>query len=448
MRELVHLQPKQITNRRRPEVGTRATAAPRNGDDVGQRSENQKAANLLALVLALATFAISTGTFIVTGLLPGVASDLSVSVGTAGHLVTVFAVAYALSSPVLVALTGRVARRRLLVSTLTMSALANLAAAAAPTFSLLLATRVASACCAAICMPVAIATAAQLAPPGQKGRALSIAGGGISAAWLLGVPSGAVLVDYFGWRVSFVLAATLAILASIAVRALLPKVRSVPSTGGLRSRLAVAGRPLVLVTLVVTILAMVSGFTVLTYVRPLLEGLTGFGGEGIGSMLLLFGLAAVLGSVLGGYGADRWGYRASIIPMLILQALVLLLFSVLSVLGAASAVTIVVAAAAVATWGVVGFALVPLQQYRMIEVAPDEQNGVLSLNSSAVYAGQGLGAGLGSLVLGHASLASLGYVGALLAVAALTVFLLGTRALAKGPSQKKGFEPARIPYSK
>jgi DHA1 family putative efflux transporter-like MFS transporter len=165
-------------------------------------------------------------------------------------------------------------------------------------------------------------------------------------------------------------------------------------------------------------------------------------------MLLLFGLAAVLGSVLGGYGADRWGYRASIIPMLILQALVLLLFSVLSVLGAASAVTIVVAAAAVATWGVVGFALVPLQQYRMIEVAPDEQNGVLSLNSSAVYAGQGLGAGLGSLVLVHASPASLGYVGALLAVAALTVFLLGTRALVKGPSEKKGFEPAQIPYSK
>src|ERR671916_3541600 len=239
MRELVHHQPKQNTSRRRPEVGTQATAAPRDGDDVGRRSENQKAANLRALVLALATFAISTGTFIVTGLIPGVASDLAVSVGTAGHLVTIFAVAYALSSPVLVALTGRVARRRLLVSTLTLFALANVAAAAAPTFSLLLAARVASACCAAICLPVAIATAAQLAPPGQKGRALSIAGGGISAAWVLGVPLGAVLVDHFGWRVSFALAATLAILASIAVRALLPKVRSVPSSGGLRSRLTV-----------------------------------------------------------------------------------------------------------------------------------------------------------------------------------------------------------------
>ena len=71
-----------------------------------------------------------------------------------------------------------------------------------------------------------------------------------------------------------------------------------------------------LATLIVTVLGMVSGFTVLTYVRPLLEGLTGFEGEGIGLMVLSFGLGGVVGSVLGGYGADRWGYRMNAIPML------------------------------------------------------------------------------------------------------------------------------------
>src|SRR5215207_439737 len=143
MQELVHL-PRQ-ENSRRPEVRMLETATPRDGDDVRRQPENQRAANLHVLVLALATFAISTGTFIVTGLLPGVANDLSVSVGTAGHLVTVFAVVFALSSPVLVALTARVARRRLLVITLALFALTNVAAAAAPTFSLLLGARVASA---------------------------------------------------------------------------------------------------------------------------------------------------------------------------------------------------------------------------------------------------------------------------------------------------------------
>jgi predicted MFS family arabinose efflux permease len=161
-------------------------------------------------------------------------------------------------------------------------------------------------------------------------------------------------------------------------------------------------------------------------VRPLLEGLTGFGGEGIGSMLLLFGLAAIAGSVLGGYGADRWGYRATVVPVVVVQAFALLSFSLLPAAGAGSAFVIIGAAATMAAWGVAAFAFIPLQQYRLIEVAPDEQNGVLSLNSSAVYAGQGLGAGLGSLVLGYSSPAALGYVGAGLAAVALITFFLGT----------------------
>ncbi|HET6688377.1 MAG TPA: hypothetical protein VFG82_03350, partial [Rubrobacter sp.] len=109
-------------------------------------SAAQGSVNLRILVLALATFAIGTGTFIVAGLLGGVARDLSVSVGTAGHLVTVFAVAYAVLSPFLAA---------------------------------------------AVCTPVALATAACMAPPERKGRALSVTIGGISVAWVVGVPLGA-----------------------------------------------------------------------------------------------------------------------------------------------------------------------------------------------------------------------------------------------------------------
>jgi DHA1 family inner membrane transport protein len=414
-----------MTNTQVPNEGGELMSSTEQG---GQRLMDQKTASLRILVLGLATFAVGTGTFIVTGLLGGVARDLSVTVGTAGHLVTVFAIAFAVLSPVLVAATAHVGRRRLLVSALALFAVANATAAVAPSFSLLLLTRVAAAGLAAICTPVAVATAAQLAPPEHKGRALSVTIGGISVAWVVGVPSGAVIVDHLGWRASFALTAGLALFAAIAVGALLPRVKSAPTAaGGLASRLAVAGRPAILATLLVTVLAMVSGFTVLTYVRPMLEGLTGFGGEGIASMLLLFGLAAIAGSVLGGYGADRWGYRATVVPVLVVQALALLSFSLLPAAEAAgSAFAIIGAAAALAAWGVVGFALVPLQQYRLIEVAPDEQNGVLSLNSSAVYAGQGLGAGFGSLVLGYSSPAALGYAGAGLAAVALIAYVLGT----------------------
>ena len=99
---------------------------------------------------------------------------------------------------------------------------------------------------AAICTPVAVATAAQLAPPEHKGRALSGTIGGISMAWVVGVPSGAMVVDHLGWRVSFALTAGLALFAAIAVGTLLPRMKgAAAATGGLASRLAVAGRPAV-----------------------------------------------------------------------------------------------------------------------------------------------------------------------------------------------------------
>lgn len=404
-----------------------AAAHPRSGPSEPFTPVSGMSLNLRVLVLALATFAIGTGTFIVAGLLGGVARDLSIPIGSAGHLVTVFAVAYAVLSPFLVAATNRVARRRLLVTALVLFAGANVAAALAPTFSLLLLTRVAAAGFAAVCTPVALATAAHMAPPNRKGRALSVTIGGISVAWVVGVPLGAVIADHFGWRMSFALAAALALMAAAGVGLLLPTVSNQASAGSLFSRLAVVGRPVVLATLTVTLLAMVAGFSVLTYIRPLLEELTGLGGEGIGLMLLSFGLAGVVGSTLGGYGADRWGYRATVIPMLVALGFSLLSFSLLSALDVGSLFAIVGAGIALIAWGAVVFAFVPVQQHHLISVAPDEQSGVLSLNSSAVYVGQGLGAGLGSLTLGQLSLEALGYAGALLAALPLIVLLLASR---------------------
>jgi predicted MFS family arabinose efflux permease len=142
-------------------------------------------------------------------------------------------------------------------------------------------------------------------------------------------------------------------------------------------------------------------------------------------MLFVFGLAGVVGSYLGGYGADRWGYRATALPMLAVLGLSLLAFPLLPAIGAGSVLTIAGVGTALVAWGAVVFAIIPLQQHHLIGVAPDQPSGVLSLNSSAVYVGQGLGAGLGSLALGFAPLAALGYVGALLALAALVTLVLG-----------------------
>ena len=145
---------------------------------------DHKVVNFRILVLASGTFAIGTGTFVVTGILGEVARDLSVSVGSAGYLITVFAAVYALGSPALVVATGDVERRRLLVAALCLFALANGAAAFAPSFFWLVGARVFAACGAAVLTPVAAAVAAELAPPGHEGRSLSLVMGGLSVTWV------------------------------------------------------------------------------------------------------------------------------------------------------------------------------------------------------------------------------------------------------------------------
>jgi MFS transporter, DHA1 family, inner membrane transport protein len=372
---------------------------------------------LHVLVLSVGSFAVGTGTFVVTGVLTDIAEDLSVSVASTGLLVTVFAATFAVSSPVLVSAASDVGRSRLLVGALVLFAIANIAAALAPSFSLLLGARVAAACGAAVFTPVASAAAASLAPPELRGRALSVRTLGVNIAWLVGVPLGTVVGGHYGWRISFVLVAALATVAALGVRALLPAVDA-SAGGGFLSNLTVVKRGAVVAGLSLTFLALMASFVVLTYVRPVLENLTHFDTEGIGLMLAVFGLASIPGALLGGYIADRWGYRVSMIAVLAILSMSLFSFSLLSTVQPGSVSTVLGVGAALVAWSVAAFAFLPLQQYRLIVVAPEGQNSALALNASAIQAGQGIGAGLGALALHYGSVDGLGWVGALCAVGA------------------------------
>ena len=381
---------------------------------------------LRLLVLALGTFAIGTGSFVFAGLLEGVANDLSVSVGTAGNLVTVFAVTYAAVSPVLVTLTGGVAPRKILVAAMAVFAVAVFAVAVfAPTFGLLLACRVLAACGAAVFTPTALAVAAGLAPSEERGRSISTVTGGLTVSFVIGIPLGSIIGTYSGWRMTFVMVAALGVVAMLGVRAL-PSVEA-PPVVGFRERVDAMRQPAVLAALGLTTLGLMGGFVVFTYVSPLLTEITGFGGAGVSGLLFLFGVAALIGNWLGGYGADHVGYARLMAAILSLLSLSLLGFSLL-VASSGTALAVPGTLAALALWGVAGFALNPLQQYRVAQLAPGIRNIALSLNASAIYLGQGIGAGLGALALGNGSLATLGWTGSLCALAALALLLLTSRA--------------------
>ena len=380
---------------------------------------------LRLLVLALGTFAIGTGSFVFAGLLGAVAGDLAISVGAAGQLITVYAVVYAVGSPVLVTLTGGVSRRTLLAWSLAVFAAANVAALFLPTFGPLMASRVIAACGAAVFTPTAAAVAADLALPEKRGEALAVVTGGLTVAFAFGIPLGTLIGDVFGWRSAFVLVGVLGAVAVVGTLALLPPVENPPRVT-LVDRVAAARQPAVVSVLALTAVGLGSAFVVFTYIGPLIGELAGFGARGVSAMLLLFGLAAIAGNALGGYGADRWPYGPSVGAVFVVLALSFLSLSLLAPLGG-SLLGAVGAGAALVAWSIAGWALTPFQQYRLLELAPRNGNTVLSLNASAIYLGQGAGAGVGALVLLYGSLSSLGWVAAVCVATGLVVLLLGPR---------------------
>jgi predicted MFS family arabinose efflux permease len=222
------------------------------------------------MMLAIGTFAIGTDAFVIGGVLPAVARSLGVSASSAGLLVTAFAVAYAPGAPILAVASARLARRALLVSALTVFAAANALAAVAPTYALVLIARVLAALAAAAFVPASSAVATSLAPTESRGRALATVVAGLTVAQVMGVPFGAFAGASLGWRLSVAAAVHLAVASA-----------DHPSGGGRVYRLDLH--------------------------RPLLSQAGHYHGAMISMALLVFGVASVAGSTLGGRLTDRFG---------------------------------------------------------------------------------------------------------------------------------------------
>ncbi|MFI6900444.1 MFS transporter [Nonomuraea sp. NPDC050394] len=348
-------------------------------------------------VLALGTFAVGTDAFVVAGFLPEMAADLRVSEAAAGQSVTVFAVAYALGSPVLATLTARVPRRRLLVAALVVLGLANLGSALSSDLGVLMVTRVVAALGAAAYTPNAGAAAAALTAPQHRARALSVVVGGLTIATALGVPLGSLAAQQLSWRGALALVAVLALAAAPAVRAVLPELPGNPRVP-LRERLAVLRHPAVMRVLPLTVLGMGAAYTAYAYSVPALAGV---GVGAIGPMLFLYGAGAVAGNLLSGYATDRWGARPVLAAGYTVMALTMAALAWLAASGVRLPVLVGVLMAA---WGASSWCQTPPQQHRLIAAAPAEAALLVSLNSSAIYSGIGLGTILGGLALSAGTL--------------------------------------------
>ncbi|MDT0405276.1 MULTISPECIES: MFS transporter [Streptomyces] len=364
------------------------------------------------LLLAAGAFTVGTSAYPVAGVLPEISNEMGVSLGAAGQLSTAFALAYAVGAPLAATLSGRWDRRTLLVGALLLAALGNMLTALAPSYPLLFAGRIVAALGAAAYTPAATLVATSFHPPGQRGRAVAIVFGGLTASLALGVPAGSVLGGPLGFRGVFALVAAAGLLAAVGVRLLVSAVPAPPPVT-LRERLRVLRDRTVQAVLLVTVVSVLGFMSVYTYVVPLLTRYTVTGGA-VSALLLVYGIGALAGNVFGGWASDRYGPRRTALTALGLAvvSLATLPLTLTTVTGAVSALFL---------WSVAAWGFNPPIQSLMLEAAGEQGALALSLNASAIYLGSGLSGAVGGLVVSGPGVEALPTVGAGTALIATVV---------------------------
>jgi len=213
---------------------------------------------------------------------------------------------------------------------------------------------------------------------------------GLTVANILGVPGGTALGSVLGWRATFVAVAGVGLVAIAAIALWLPANLKSPR-GDLRTEFKVLGRPQALLAFLMTAVTSGSAFVVFTFIAPLLGDVTGLTVTGISWALLVFGLGMTAGSFVGGKLADM-NLMGTLVGFFLASIVVLLFVPVAAPHPVAMFVLLFV-------WGLVGFALAPALQMRVMQMASDAPNAASTLNQAAFNLGNAGGAWLGSTVL-------------------------------------------------
>lgn len=347
-------------------------------------------ARLPLLALAIAAFAIGTTEFVIMGLLPQIALDLGVTIPRAGLLVTGYAMGVVIGGPILVLLLVRAPQKSALLLLMGVFTAGNAVCALAPNYALLMLARFVAAFSHGSFFGIAAVVATRVVPERERGQALGLMFAGLTIANIVGVPLGALLGEALGWRATFWAVVALGLIAVAGIAAYVPRLAA-ESAPSVRRELAVLKRPQVLLALGMTVFGFGGVFTVFTFIVPILREAAGVPANWVAWVLMLFGVGATVGTLLGGRLADRGLMRALarvLIALIVFYALFPLVMD--NAFAASIGVFLV---------GALGFAAGPALQTRCMQQAAGAPLLASTLNQSAFNLGNAGGAYVGAVLL-------------------------------------------------
>lgn len=378
-----------------------------------------RAAMPALLALAVGGFTIGTTEFASMGLVPLFASDLGVSVPTAGHAITAYAVGVVAGAPTLTVLAARIERKKLLLILMGMFVVGHVLSALAGSMGLLVLARFVAGLPHGAFFGVGAVVGAAVAGPQHRGRAIGMMMAGLTVANMIGVPLTTRVGQLWGWRATFVIVAVLALVTMVALWRLVPA-GSAPASASVAGELRALRNGPLWIAFAAGAIGFGGLFAVYTYVAPLVTEVGGMSEATVPLVMGLFGLAMTVGVLVGGRLVDRGVLRTVVLGLVsTLLALVLL-----GATGASPVMLVVGLVALGVTSQVLGLAM----QARLMDLSPLAPSLGAALCHSALNAGNAEGAFVGGLVIdaGWGYLAT-AWVGAALTAVGLVIILVAGR---------------------
>ncbi|QDA28263.1 MFS transporter [Paenibacillus polymyxa] len=371
-------------------------------------------------ILAIVSFLVGTSEYIISGILDQIATTMGITVSAAGQLITVFSLAYAIGTPILMAVTAKWDRRNLLLSSLGLFAVANMLSFVLPGFGMFISARILMALGAGMVVVTALSIAAKIAPVGKQASSIATVTMGFTASLIIGVPLGRMISSAYGWKTVFLGIALSGIIALIVIAMTIPRLKGdqpIP----LLQQFALLKKPEVALGLGITFFWLGGYSLAYTYISPYLLNVSGVGEDMLSSVLLAFGIASLIGSKIGGYSADKKGIPFTLLGGMMLHGISLLLLPF-------AAHSLMAVFALLILWSFAAWTTGPTQQYNLVTLVPESSGVMLSLNQSTMQLAMAAGAGIGGVVVGQVSLASIPWFGAAgVAIAMVAVYLLSRR---------------------
>lgn len=338
--------------------------------------------------LTISVFAIGTTEVVMIGLLPTIAKDLSISISSAGSLVTLYALGVAIGGPLITAFTSHMARKPLLLSIMLLFIAGNTIAAISPDYLILAIGRVLSGFAHGVFVGIGANIASSLVSEDRRATAIAIMFTGLTVAMVTGVPLGTFIGQRFGWRFTFGGVAVLGVIGFAANLILLPGHIAKGKPVRLPDQLKVLRSKSMLLGFSLTVWSFAGVFGVFTYLPSLLGEVTKFSENAITALLFVYGAFVALGNMVGGRLANRDTVRV----LIKLFALLAVVLCSLYFLSPYKVPTIL----ALAGMGFFAFSVVPGMQLYVVQLAEKHLPGTEDVSSSLNIAAFNIGIAIGS----------------------------------------------------